>query len=116
VQELRAALASAAEETDRMARLAEDLLVLARLDQGKVGIADEELAVDELLRAIVHDVQQRARRQGLTGLAIVAVIVRSHGGDARAVNLACGGADVWIELATADAAAGAPRELSAARR
>ena len=34
-QELRAALASAREETERLARLADDLLVLARIDDGR---------------------------------------------------------------------------------
>ena len=37
--ELRAALQSTAEEVDRLARLAEDLLVIARSDQGRLPIA-----------------------------------------------------------------------------
>jgi two-component system, OmpR family, sensor kinase len=40
------------------------------------------------------------------GLAIVKAIARAHGGDARARNSGRGGADVWIDLALADAAPG----------
>jgi heavy metal sensor kinase len=182
-QELRAALESAAEETDRLVRLAEDLLVIARLDQGRlplrpvdvdagdllatvaarfeararaagraVSVADDEGAVvrgdrvrleqalgnlvdnalrhgagDVLLSArlggkgvelhvtdagpglapdfIDHAFERFARADGARsrggaglGLAIVAAIASSHGGSARAANLADGGADVWIEL------------------
>ena len=38
VQELRDAVDSAAEETDRLVQLAEDLLVIARLDQGRLPV------------------------------------------------------------------------------
>ena len=48
-EELRAALRSAAEETDRLSQLAEDLLVLARSDQGKLQLPTEEVAAAELL-------------------------------------------------------------------
>ena len=36
IEELHAALGSAAEEVDRLSRLAEDLLVIARSDQGRL--------------------------------------------------------------------------------
>jgi signal transduction histidine kinase len=48
-EELRAALESAGEETDRLVRLAEDLLVIARVDQGRLPLRPEELDVTELL-------------------------------------------------------------------
>jgi two-component system, OmpR family, sensor kinase len=51
-EELRAALASAGEEADRLIRLAEDLLVLARADEGGLAIAPEPLAVGELLDGV----------------------------------------------------------------
>jgi signal transduction histidine kinase len=47
--ELRAALESASEEAKRMTRLADDLLVLARADQGRLPVRPQQLAVRELL-------------------------------------------------------------------
>jgi signal transduction histidine kinase len=55
-EELTAALRSAAEETDRLVALAEDLLVIARSDQGRLPIRREALRVAELLE------RARARR------------------------------------------------------
>ncbi len=46
---LRAALVSAAEETDRIIRLAEDLLLLARAQDGTLPLDAHDLAVRELL-------------------------------------------------------------------
>ncbi len=57
--ELRAALASSGEEADRLIRLAEDLLVLARADEGQLPIAPERIAVRELLDSVA-----RSRRRG----------------------------------------------------
>jgi signal transduction histidine kinase len=54
--ELRAAVASAAEETERLVGLAEDLLVIARADAG--GLAIERAPVD--LAALVEQVAARA--------------------------------------------------------
>ena len=50
--ELRAALASTGEETDRLIRLAEDLLVLARADEGQLPIVPERVALRELLDGV----------------------------------------------------------------
>jgi signal transduction histidine kinase len=58
--QLRAALASAGEEADRLIRLAEDLLVLARSDEGELGLAPEPLE----LRALLDGVAARNRRRG----------------------------------------------------
>jgi two-component system, OmpR family, sensor kinase len=58
--ELRAALASVGEEADRLTRLAEDLLVLARADEGQLPIAPEPLEVRELLDGVAA----RNRRRG----------------------------------------------------
>jgi two-component system, OmpR family, sensor kinase len=52
--ELRAAISSAVEETDRLSRLAEDLLVIARSDQGRLPIKAERIEIGELLER-VHD-------------------------------------------------------------
>jgi two-component system, OmpR family, sensor kinase len=51
-EELRAALESAAEETERLVRLAEDLLVIARLDQGRLPLRPEDVDAGELLAAV----------------------------------------------------------------
>lgn len=50
-EELRAAIASAAEESDRLIGLAEDLLVLARSDEG-LALRPEALAPGDLLQAL----------------------------------------------------------------
>ncbi|HEX3278829.1 MAG TPA: ATP-binding protein [Thermoleophilaceae bacterium] len=49
--ELRAALESVGEEVERLSRLAEDLLVLARADQGRLPLRPEPLDVGALLQA-----------------------------------------------------------------
>jgi heavy metal sensor kinase len=49
VEELEAAVRSAADETDRLIMLAEDLLVLARADQGRLPLRPEHLDVGALL-------------------------------------------------------------------
>ena len=59
-EEQHAALASAAEETDRLVRLAEDLLVLARADEGELRLRREPISTRELLEAV-------ARRFAATG-------------------------------------------------
>src|SRR4051794_1570293 len=62
--ELEAALQSAAEETDRLSRLAEDLLVIARSDQGRLPVRPEPLDADEVLRRVAGRFQTRARSEG----------------------------------------------------
>jgi heavy metal sensor kinase len=49
--ELEFAIRSAAEETDRLVRLAEDLLVVARSDQGELELRPVAVSADELLDA-----------------------------------------------------------------
>jgi signal transduction histidine kinase len=61
--ELRAALASAGEEADRLVLLAEDLLVLARADEGRLPLRREAVRVRELL-------DTAARRRAGEGRAI----------------------------------------------
>jgi heavy metal sensor kinase len=64
-EELEAALRSAADETERLARLAEDLLVLARADRGRVPVRREEVDVAELVRGEVYAFAARARQAGV---------------------------------------------------
>lgn len=53
-EELEAALGSALEETERLARLAEDLLVVARSDQGALHIEPAPVRLDELLEKVAR--------------------------------------------------------------
>jgi two-component system OmpR family sensor kinase len=62
--ELRATVASASEETDRLAHLAEDLLVLARADRDGVPVRAEALDAGELLRGVGERFGPRARQTG----------------------------------------------------
>ena len=64
--QLRAALASASEEVDRLSRLAEDLLVIARADQGRLPIKREPVELSELLERVSGRFAQRARDAGRT--------------------------------------------------
>jgi two-component system OmpR family sensor kinase len=63
-EELRAAISSAAEETDRLSRLAEDLLVIARSDQGRLPIQPERVDVAELLGRVHERFSTTARAHG----------------------------------------------------
>jgi signal transduction histidine kinase len=65
-EELRAALASAAEEVDRLSRLAEDLLVIARADQGRLPIKRDRVELAELLERVSGRFANRARAAGRT--------------------------------------------------
>jgi heavy metal sensor kinase len=58
--ELRAALGSAAEETDRLVLLAEDLLLVARSDQDALGLRLEPVDLGELARTTADRFADRA--------------------------------------------------------
>ncbi len=60
IEELEAALRSAAEETDRLARLADDLLVIARSDQGRLPIRTAPVGIGELLEGVSTRFARRA--------------------------------------------------------
>jgi two-component system OmpR family sensor kinase len=61
VDELEAALRSAAEETDRVVQLAEDLLVIARSDQGRLPIRRDRLEAGDVLEDVRSRFERRAR-------------------------------------------------------
>ncbi len=65
-EELELALRSVAAETDRLARLADDLLALARSDAGTLEPELEPLAGDELLRAVAERFTAPAAREHVT--------------------------------------------------
>ncbi len=73
-EQLTAALRSAAEETDRLVGLAEDLLVIARADQGRLPIRRADVAVGELLDHVRARFARRAGEQQ-------AQLERGAGGD-----------------------------------
>jgi signal transduction histidine kinase len=62
--ELEEAVRSAAEETERLSGLAEDLLVIARSDQGKLPIRRATVHADDLLETVAHRFKTRARASG----------------------------------------------------
>jgi two-component system OmpR family sensor kinase len=63
-EELEAAVRSAAEETERLSGLAEDLLVIARSDQGKLPIRRQPLHADDLFDTVARRFATRARATG----------------------------------------------------
>jgi two-component system, OmpR family, sensor kinase len=63
-EELHAALRSAAEETDRLSKLAEDLLVLARAQDGKLPVRRERLHAGEVFDTVVARYRERAMAGG----------------------------------------------------
>ena len=62
--ELEDALRSAAEEAERLSKLAEDLLVIARSDQGRLPVRPERLEAGLVLARVAGRFQTRARRRG----------------------------------------------------
>lgn len=63
-EELRDAIASGLEEIDRLVQLAEDLLVVARSEQGRLAMASEPLAVADLFAAVGERFRGRALESG----------------------------------------------------
>lgn len=63
-EELENALQSASEETHRLVRLAEDLLLIARADQGPLPIRREEVEVDRLLADVMARFATRSETLG----------------------------------------------------
>jgi two-component system OmpR family sensor kinase len=64
--ELRDALRSVGEETDRLSQLAEDLLLLARLDDGHLRLRPEPIEVASLLEGVATRFGRRASDAGRT--------------------------------------------------
>jgi signal transduction histidine kinase len=65
IDAIRAAVASAAEEADRVVQLAEDLLVIARSDQGRLPVRLAEVDAAEVLRAASRRFASRASERGV---------------------------------------------------
>lgn len=65
-QELENVVRSAQEETNRLGKLAEDLLVVARSDQGALPVSVATINADELLRGVAERFARRANEEGRT--------------------------------------------------
>jgi heavy metal sensor kinase len=63
-EELRAALGSAAEETDRLTQLAEDLLTIAQTDRGELPVRTERIEAGEVLGGVAARFARRAEAAG----------------------------------------------------
>jgi two-component system OmpR family sensor kinase len=70
-EELRAALDSAAEEVDRLSRLAEDLLVLARADEGQLQLRRERIEVKDLLETVARRFQEKIQIGAQDGASVI---------------------------------------------
>jgi two-component system OmpR family sensor kinase len=65
-QELRAALASAAEETDRLTQLSEDLLTIAQTERGELPLRLARIDPKEILDGVKRRFARRAEEAGRT--------------------------------------------------
>lgn len=127
--ELEQALQSAAVETDRLVRLAEDLLVLAQADDGRLPLRRDTVEAGDLLGAVRETFRSRAQTAGRTieadssdGVALEADRVRleqalgnlvdnalRHG--TGTVRLSAVERDGLVELHVADEGAGFPTDF-----
>jgi len=64
-EELESALTNAAEETDRLVRLAQDLLVLARMEGGRVPVHRAEVSIGDLVAESLARFAEPARKAGV---------------------------------------------------
>jgi signal transduction histidine kinase len=121
-QELRAALESASEEVDRLSRLAEDLLVLARADEGRLPLRREAIEVKELLESVARRFPQEIAVKAPDGDTVVGDRLRleqalgnlvenalRHG--AGTVRVDAERRDGVLELRVSDEGPGFPAEL-----
>jgi signal transduction histidine kinase len=125
-EELRAALSSAAEESDRLVELAEDLLVLARFDEGRLPVRPEPLQLDELLQTVARRFESRSdgrlRIEAAAGLVVEADRIRVEQALSNLVDNAlrygegpvtvtATGVDGSVALRVSDEGPGFPEEL-----
>jgi two-component system OmpR family sensor kinase len=112
-EELREAVASAAGESDRLVQLAEDLLVLARADEGRLPVRPEPLDASELLATTARRFEARASESGrelrveaTDGLAVHADRLRAEQALANLVDNALRYGEGSVELLAERAGAG----------
>jgi signal transduction histidine kinase len=63
-EELRQAISSAAEETDRLTQLSEDLLTIAQTERGELPLRREQVDLQEVLVGVRHRFARRAADEG----------------------------------------------------
>ncbi|MCW2990163.1 MAG: integral rane sensor signal transduction histidine kinase, partial [Solirubrobacterales bacterium] len=113
VEEFKDALRSAGEETDRLVQLAEDLLVIARSDRGRLPISHDQVDVRKVLDAVRRRFLLRAESRGADVVVTAGPGLTAPGDGARLEQalgnlldnaLRHGGRQVWLgALATDDA-------------
>lgn len=127
--ELEDAVRSAAAEVDRLTRLAEDLLVLARVDEGRLPLRRESIPAGQLLDAVARRFAARAEAEG-RAVEVVAPEGESLAGDrlrleqalgnlvdnalrhgGGTVRLEAGRRDGLVELRVGDGGAGFPPDF-----
>jgi two-component system, OmpR family, sensor kinase len=126
VEELREAVRSAAEETDRLVRIAEDLLVIAQSEQGRLPTRFDRIEVGAVLENVAGRFRRRLQELGRTidvrgarGMTVVADRLRveqalgnmvdnalRHGGGR--VTLVARERDGYVELHVLDEGPGFP--------
>jgi two-component system OmpR family sensor kinase len=129
-EELEAALRSAAEETQRLSRLADDLLLIARADQGPLPIRREVVAAGDLLadaatrfasRSTSLDRELRVEPSTLhieadplrVGQALANLVDNALTHGEGAIELAAEERDAFVELHVKDAGSGFPADFRA---
>jgi heavy metal sensor kinase len=128
-EELRDAIRHSSQEADRLSQLAEDLLLIARTDRGRLPLQLDDVAVDELFAAVGSRFDWRAHEAGTPihadpapglrvrgdrlrleqGLANLVDNALRHGGGA--VRLDARETNGHVELHVRDAGAGFPPEF-----
>ena len=63
-EELEAAIRAAAQDTERLSRIADDLLLLARAEQGRVPLRREPVDVSDVFEAVAERFKPRAELEG----------------------------------------------------
>lgn len=102
-EELREALQRSSDETDRLAQLAEDLLVIARSDGDELPLRPEPVPVDELFASVARRVESRVNGKRLcidgAGLVVQADRIRLEQALGNLVDnaLRYGGDDIRLE-------------------
>jgi two-component system OmpR family sensor kinase len=128
-EELRSAVRASSEEVDRLTQLAEDLLLIARFDRGRLPLRLETLEASELLGSIANRFEWRAQEAGRCVQVESPAALRVRGDRIRLeqalgnlldnalrygggeVRLSAQRADGHVELHVTDEGSGFPQEL-----